>query len=105
MCESFLQSRRLRLVAIILLVAHVGCSGASAQNRTGSRRSPKNETLSAAEAKDIGQDWVRIKYDAGDDPIAMQTAIVRYTPAKSSGIAESRRIAVDLIGAVHIADV
>ena len=64
----------------------------------------KSDTATAAETNDIGKDWVRVKYDSKGEPIAMQTAIVHYTPVKSNGKANGGA-SVDLIGAVHIADV
>jgi hypothetical protein len=63
----------------------------------------------------LGTDWVRLKYDDRDEIVGMQTAIVRYArPAKSNGESASPDgktsvtppdVTVDLIGAVHIADV
>jgi hypothetical protein len=97
--------RYLRLIAAIFTIAHLGCGSSAAQNRTVTSPSSKNEWIPAADAKDIGQDWVRIKYDSNGEPLAMQTAIVRYAAAKSNGTATARRATVDLIGAVHIADV
>ncbi len=93
-----------RLAAWSLIVGQVLCGTASAQRRGGTQTLANIETASAAETKDIGQDWVRMKYDSAGEPIGMQTAIVRYTPAKSNGKAGAG-VTVDLIGAVHIADV
>src|SRR2546421_13104954 len=92
-----------RLIAFGLLIVHVGCGSAPAQSRTATRSAAKADITLAADAKDIGQDWVRIKYDAKGEPIAMQTAIVRYTAAKASG-KRGAPASVDLIGAVHIGD-
>src|SRR4051812_22191720 len=105
MRDHFLPWPRLRIAALVLTVAHFACAIASAQTRTARSASSKTETVPAAAANDIGQDWVRMKYDADGEPIAMQTAIVRYTPAKLNGKAITRRVSVDLIGAVHIGDV
>jgi hypothetical protein len=95
-----------RLVAWSLVVGQIICGSALAQRRGAALAPPKpdkSDTASAAETKDIGQDWVRLKYDSKGEPIAMQTAIVHYMPAKSNGKAGGG-VSVDLIGAVHIAD-
>src|SRR6476619_3683296 len=96
--------RHLRLAAVILIVARLDCGVACAQARTARIASSKNETIPAAAAKDIGQDWVRMKYDSDGEPIAMQTAIVRYSRENPKGNVGARQITVDLIGAVHIGD-
>ncbi len=96
-----------RLAAWSLIVGQLICSAAFAQRRFATLASPKpdkSDTASAAETKDIGKDWVRMKYDSKDEPIAMQTAIVRYTLAKVNGKRGSG-VTVDLIGAVHIGDI
>ncbi len=87
-----------------LIVGQIACSQALAQRRSAARATTKADTAPAADTKDIGQDWVRMKYDAQGDPIAMQTAIVRYVPAKMAGKAGAKSVSVDLIGAVHIGD-
>jgi hypothetical protein len=96
-----------RLVAWGLIVGQLFCSAAFAQRRGATPAPPKpdkSDSASAAETKDIGKDWVRMKYDSNDEPIAMQTAIVRYTLAKANGKPGSG-VTVDLIGAVHIGDI
>jgi hypothetical protein len=95
-----------RWVAWSLVVGQIICGNALAQRRGATLVPPKpdkSDTATAAETKDIGQDWVRLKYDSTGEPIAMQTAIVRYTPVKSNGKAGAG-VSVDLIGAVHIGD-
>ncbi len=99
--------RPARLIAWSLVLGQLLCGAAFGQRRGGTLAPPKpalGDTAKAAETKDIGQDWVRMKYDSHDEPIAMQTAIVRYTPTKASGKAGSG-VTVDLIGAVHIGDI
>jgi hypothetical protein len=96
-----------RLVAWSLVVGQIICGSVLAQRRGTTFAPPKpdkSDTASAAETKDIGHDWVRVKYDSKGEPIAMQTAIVRYAPVKSNG-KPGGGVSVDLIGAVHIADV
>jgi hypothetical protein len=96
-----------RLVAWSLVIGQIICGSVLAQRQGAAPASPKpdkSDTATAAETKDIGKDWVRVKYDSKGEPIAMQTAIVRYSPVKSNGKAGGG-VSVDLIGAVHIADV
>lgn len=46
------------------------------------------------------QQWVKVLRGEDGDPQAMQTAIVRYKPAKG----QDSGVVVDLIGAIHIGD-
>lgn len=96
-----------RLAAWSLIIGQLICGAACAQRRGATVAPPKpdkSDTASAAETKDIGKDWVRIKYDSKEEPFAMQTATVRYTLAKSNRRPGSG-VTVDLIGAVHIGDI
>src|SRR5262245_40385282 len=43
--------------------------------------------------------FMRLKRDAKNQAVALETAIVRYVPASGEG-----SLSVDLIGAVHVAD-
>jgi hypothetical protein len=52
----------------------------------------------------LGSDWVRLELDAQGQPVAMQTAIVRYARASQGGVEKSSEV-VDLIGAVHVGDI
>jgi len=91
---------------ILLPLAALGC-GADADAQ------PAASVAKASNAKDgragepaLGEKWVRLLRDKHKEPIAMQTAIVRYVPAKD--FKENRKGEytryVDLVGAVHIAD-
>ena len=53
----------------------------------------------------LGQDWVRLQYDDDGELLGMQTALIRYATAAPASGANSPPLQVDLIGAVHIADV
>lgn len=53
----------------------------------------------AAEPPQLGEKWVRLLRDADDQPVALQTAVVRYT-----GAWQGRPVSVDLVGAVHVGD-
>jgi hypothetical protein len=64
----------------------------------------KNSVSQAAEASALGKDWVRVRCDAKDQPLAMESAIVRYVPATKSRSTMDPLVTVDLVGAVHIGD-
>jgi hypothetical protein len=57
------------------------------------------ETRKAPAGKTTSTQFLRVKRDAKGQPVALQTAVVRYAPASGEG-----GLTVDLIGAVHIAD-
>jgi hypothetical protein len=95
-----LHRRRFRLVVWALIVGPIACGSALAQRRGLSRAATNADTASAADTKNIGQDWVRMQYDSQGEPLGMQTAIVRYMSAKPG----AKSVSVDLIGAVHIGD-
>lgn len=100
--------RWLQLLALALVIFHLAAAHALAQRRSVVRapaKPAKDDMTPAADVKDVGQDWVRVQYDADKEPLAMQTAVVRYTTAKSNVRNNSRPVTVDLIGAVHIGDI
>lgn len=57
-----------------------------------------------AESEELGKDWVRLRYDEKQRPLAMEAAIVRYQPAKRDPKSTEPPVTVDLVGAVHIGD-
>ena len=57
------------------------------------------------DADDLGKDWVRVRYDDKHEPLAMESAIVRYEPAERDPKAAGPPLTVDLVAAVHIGDV
>lgn len=70
-----------------------------------------------AEAKEqpkalLGTEWVRLKLDENEKPVALEIAVVRYLPARLAkqfkeqpeGKLPNARQYVDLIGAVHVGD-
>jgi hypothetical protein len=60
----------------------------------------------------LGTEWVRLKVDKDNKPLALEIAVVRYVPARMAkqfanqpeGTLPSARQYVDLIGAVHVGD-
>ena len=64
--------------------------------------SPTKEQAPAKEqASKPGDDWVRILKDDDGQPIAMQTAVVRY---QSKPVEGKKPVVVDLVGAIHVGD-
>jgi len=58
-----------------------------------------------AEAAAVGENWVRVRRDAKNKPLALEVAIVRYTTAKYAKQPPAKvKEYVDLVGAVHIGD-
>jgi hypothetical protein len=51
---------------------------------------------------EAAQKWVRLLRDKNGEPLAMQTAIVRYVPAEKVDGQEG--VTVELIGAIHVGD-
>lgn len=102
--------RVFHLAVLAALVWQGGPQFALAQLRTKVGDSQKQTTpatgSAVAEPKGedtkIGQDWVRMQYDANGEALCMQTAIVRY--ASRTAARSTTPVQVDLIGAVHIAD-
>ena len=95
----------LRLAALIWILGQLACGRILAQQSGTSGTKSKPNSAPAADAKGIGQDWVRMQYDSKGEPLGMQTAIVRYSGKTTAGKAGANQVSVDLIGAVHIADV
>lgn len=52
----------------------------------------------------LGKDWVRVKYNDKHQPLAMESAIVRYEPIARDAKSDSPLLSVDLVAAVHIGD-
>jgi hypothetical protein len=73
--------------------------------QSASSTEPKTTTTSGSAVKDpnLGRDWVRLQRSDDGKVIGMQTAIVRYASKASRG--SEAPVAVDLIGAVHVADI
>jgi hypothetical protein len=108
---------RLFSFAGLVLVAWQLASGfACAQTAVAIEKKDAAKTKTAAEPK-LGADWVRLNYDDRGQIVGMQTAIIRYArpaaataAASTNGTSNSKDLApadvvVDLIGAVHIADI
>jgi hypothetical protein len=65
---------------------------------------PAAKVLKPDEADKLGSDWVRLQYDDNGKLLGMQTAIVRYVPAKQEKDSRKAPLEVDLVGAIHVAD-
>ena len=109
--------RWLALAAITLSFGQLLGASALAQTKAPARPAVKTKVAVKAPAKDdaqaatdatdpkLGQDWVRLKYDDDGQVLGMQTAIIRYAAKATAGNKTDAPLQVDLIGAVHIADV
>ena len=104
--------REFWLAAIALLLWPARCRERQRADQDGcpqrwQSRTAKADAAAAADANDpkLGQDWVRMQYDADGEVLGMQTAIVRYAAAAPLAKPAVSAVQVDLIGAVHIADV
>lgn len=84
----------------LALLAAFGCARAHAQ--PAAVQEQPAPAAAENEPAELGAEWVRIKRDAQQNPLAMQTAIVRYTGTPEGA---STPVSVDLIGAVHVGDV
>lgn len=101
------------LFLLALLAAAVSHSAYSGEKTEASSDQPAVEGADrAAEAttdteKDAsqrpGEKWVRLLRDDGGEPLAMQTAVVRYV-ARQDADESGDPVMVDLIGAVHVGD-
>jgi hypothetical protein len=97
---------RLRILAAAIAVCAGGlsatCGVCTAQAPQPAVKTP-SATAAAAPAE-LGEDWVRIRYNDKRQPIAMESAIVRYEPVARDPKASGPPATVDLVGAVHIGD-
>ena len=99
-------TRRWRLV--MPLLALLGCGpAADAQPHAGGDGGAAVAEAPAPVGKELTKAWVRIERNNDGDPLAMQTAIVRFVPANDydpDKKPEDYDAYVDLVGAVHIGD-
>jgi hypothetical protein len=84
--------KRLLLSALVLAAIAQLAALAKAQEKALAEK-PKEGAGAAEEAK-----FVRLKRDDNRQPLAMETAVVRYTSPKRPGVE------IDLVGAVHVGD-
>lgn len=83
--------QRFRLLPLLLIVALVGWTGPlHADDAAGKKPEPRKEATGK---------YLRLKMDKKGNPIALQTAIVRFVPDKGDN-----KLEVDLVSVVHIAD-
>lgn len=87
--------------------AALGCGAAAPAAPPADAATIEARETAAADAPALGEKWVRLLTDKEGEPLAMETAIVRYVPAKAikkGKSAEDYDQYVDLVGAVHIGD-
>jgi hypothetical protein len=98
------RARRARLrVWILVPLAALGCGPAAEADPAAAGQPIAVAELAPADVKDLGKKWVRLVHDDKKQPLAMETAIVRYATDESAGDGPPRQY-VDLVGAVHIGD-
>lgn len=85
-----------RKVVLAWLTALVALSWGS--NRA--EETPAAKAVGEAQPVAPQPKFIRLRRDESDQPLAMETAVVRYLPAEAG----REGIAVDLIGAVHVGD-
>ncbi len=89
---------RLTLLMFLALLA-IRVAPAVAQQATLERGAAQDEEVKP------GEQWVRLKFDQQQEPVALEVAIVRYVlPKYARQPAARAREYVDLVGAVHIGD-
>ncbi|MEX2315887.1 MAG: hypothetical protein WD669_01960 [Pirellulales bacterium] len=94
----------LRLAIFAVLGLRLACETLHAQTASAGTTAKADPKLAELLDPKVGADWVRIKFDDKNKPLAMQTAIVRYTGTAAAG-GQKRDVSVDLIGAVHVGDI
>jgi hypothetical protein len=99
-------------VTVVLVAWQVAGALASAQTVVSEQKN--NAKTKTADEPKLGSDWVRLEHDERGQIVGMQTAVIRYArpaaPNSTNGTPKSKDLAppdvvVDLIGAVHIADI
>jgi len=86
--------KRFLLLAWLFLCALVAAREAYAEEK------PAEAPADQAQAKPAQPQFIRVRRDDQGQPLAMETAVVRYVPAAEG----AEGIVVDLIGAVHVGD-
>jgi hypothetical protein len=85
-----------------------GQTATAEQSTTPTTATPKATSAKPGAAKaepKLGTDWVRLKLADNGDVLGMQTAIIRYARPPKAADPSQPPVVVDLVGAVHVADV
>lgn len=96
-----------RKSALAWLLAPLAAFGCSGPTHAEPADAPAAETRADGDAPAAGEKWVRLLEDKEGEPVALETAIVRYVKADEivpGQAAEKYKEYVDLVGAVHIGD-
>jgi hypothetical protein len=98
------------LAALASLLFPLAAASSLAEPATQDREKPvlkreKSDSEATDRKPKLGHDWVRVENDKNGNPVAMQTAIIRYKPAATKDGNGKNSADVDLIGAVHIGDI
>lgn len=89
---------------LLLLLAALGLSEAQEAWAQAVAEAPTAVKKQVDEVQ-YGENWVRLRRDKKDNPVALEVAIVRYVLPKDSQLAAAQATEyVDLIGAIHVGD-
>lgn len=92
----------------VLLALLVAVTAYAARASDESPPAPEAENGSQAAGEDAserpGEKWVRLLRDKNGEPLAMQTAVVRYSAREQGAESDQKPVTVDLIGAIHVGD-
>jgi hypothetical protein len=99
----------LAVVVVALAVAGRVLAGEPAGTPdTGQAEAAGSKPAEDTKADDLAKKWVRLLRGKGGEPLAMQTAIVRYVKDSDAQDGDAQdganRLTVDLIGAIHVGD-
>lgn len=89
------------------MIAAGACGGepAESSDEAGASRAPTPGAAAEAVGPErLGESWVRLHRANNGEPLAMQTAVVRYVPVDEAGKPGEASVMVDLIGAIHVGD-
>ena len=84
-------------------VARAGETPSAGEARPPEQQSAGDEDATKSDERPV-EHWIRLQRSRRGEPLAMQTAIVRYTVDKGGEQPKSDGPTVDLIGAVHVGD-
>ena len=98
--------KSLTRLAILLALT---CGFSSPAWAQATAEAPTQQETETGEAQELNEDWVdapdidrflRVRRDADNNPVAMETSVTRYVTTNDAG----ERVTVDLIGVVHIGE-
>lgn len=102
-CTQFINPQSKAIGIVLLLAANLSLLAGLAQAQPATKTKPSS--AAKAEKGASGEEWVRLRRDKKNRPLALEVAIVRYVAPKN---ADKRPASVteyvDLVGAIHVGD-